>query len=195
MILNYQFRINSAISAGLLGLSLFIYSTSSIAFSEACELVASSAGSAYQTAPLKLASTTAPEQMPVEFELNFSERNNAWFIYESTTLWFASDGCGPMSKAYATQTVEFLPVIKNNQLGQYLVVSSNFIIQTYSSEDLELLAERYDFKLHTLLPSGDTAVFDVGVQASYDQMLELFESDTTIKSARPLLAERRYQLR
>lgn len=184
----------SPIAAGLLVMSLVTFSQASLALDEPCARVAEMAGPAYQTAPLQMGSFTAPDKMPAMFDLTLAERSGAWFIYSSPHSWFA-EGCGPVNRNHQTERFEFAPVLQNHKQGQRVVVTPSFMVKTYKAEELETLAQRYDFKLLTRLPSGTAAIFDVGAQRSYDRMLERLERDTTVQYAVPVLPEKRYRLR
>jgi|GEM_PF-1489988 len=193
-----KYRQHNTILAGLLTLGLMSFSQASMAFTESCQLVAKMAGPAYQTAPLKVGSFTAPETMPAEFKLDYLERSGAWFIYQSEQSWFGKESCAPLTKttqAGKIFTVEFSPVIKNSQESQFAVVTPSFMIKTYNKPDIDKMAQRYGFKLLTELPSGGAAIFDVSGQASYDRMLEILDRDKDIRYAAPVLSEKRYRLR
>ncbi|MEA3404404.1 MAG: hypothetical protein U9R28_01545 [Pseudomonadota bacterium] len=184
-----------SICTGLFGISLMAVSHTSFAFTEACQFVAKMAGPAYETSSFNVASFTTPEQMPKAFELQSVDRSGAWFIYQTEAEWFTKETCAPLSKQYETQKVDFAPVLKNRSQGQYAVVTSSFMLKTYNKEDIHKMAERYGFRLLTLLPSGGAAIFDVSGETSYDRMLEILDRDKDIRYAAPVLSEKRYRLR
>ena len=193
-----KYKQKNAILAGLLTFGLMSVSQTSVAFTEGCQLVSKMAGPAYQTAPQMVGSFTSPETMPTEFELNYLERSGAWFIYQTEQSWFTKETCAPLIKttqAGKMQSVEFSPVIKNSQQGQFAVVTPSFMIKTYNKPDIDKMAQRYGFKLLTELPSGGVAIFDVSGQPSYDRMLEILDRDKDIRYAAPVLSEKRYRLR
>ncbi len=187
--------LQKTVVAGLLGFSLMATTQVSMAFTEGCQLVARMAGPAYDTAPLKVASFTAPEQMPPAFGLEYWERTGAWFIYQTPQSWFTKESCAPLSKRFETTLVEFAPVLQNTKQGQYAVVTPSFMLKTYNKADIDKMAQRYNIRLLTNLPSGGAAIFDVGQQSSYDRMLEIMDRDKDIRYAAPVLSEKRYRLR
>lgn len=184
-----------SILTGLFGISLMAASQSSLAFNEACQFVAKMAGPAYETSSLNVASFTPPDKMPKAFELQSVERSGAWFIYQAEDSWFTKETCAPLSKHYETQKFDFAPVLKNRSQGQYAVVTPSFMLKTHNKEDINKMAERYGFRLLTLLPSGGAAIFDVSGETSYDRMLEILDRDKDIRYAAPVLSEKRYRLR
>ena len=190
-----KYRQKNTILAGLLTFGLLSVSQASMAFTEGCQQVAKMAGPAYQTAPLKVGSFTAPENMPAEFELRYAERSGAWFIYESAESWFTKETCAPLTKTHRSQAFEFSPVVKNSQESQFAVVTPSFMIKTYNKSDIDKMAQRYGFKLLTELPSGGAGIFDVTGHSSYDRMLEILDRDKDIRYAAPVLSEKRYRLR
>ena len=172
-----------------------VLSPTASAFTQGCELVAQMAGPAYEVDNQKVASLIPPEKMPATIKINYLVRSGAWFIYQTDPSWFTKETCAPLNKAHRSSTFEFAPVIKNRKQGQYAVVTSSFMVKTYNKLDINKIAQRYGFKLLTELPSGGSAIFEVGSQVSYDRMLETLDRDKDIRYAAPVLSEKRYQLR
>ncbi|MDG6777328.1 hypothetical protein QCB44_01275 [Thiomicrorhabdus sp. zzn3] len=184
-----------SICSGLLAcLSLFMLPSAN-AFNEACQLVAKMAGPAYVIQENRVASFTPPDKMPEEFELTLLEQNGGWFVYQTQQAWFDKETCALLHKPSDQGRFDFAPVLLNQSTGSHAVVTSSFMIKTYRKQDIEKMAERYHFRLLTLLPSGSAAIFDVGEVASYDRMLETLDRDKDVQVAAPLLSEPRYRLR
>lgn len=188
--------IKKQVFSGLLIFAGFIFSNPVLSFTQACQLVAQMAGPAYETEPLRVASFEGPDDMPSEFGLAFLGQNGAWFIYQAEATWFVDrETCIPKIRLYGNKRFEFSPVLINQQTGHNAVVTPSFMLKTYREEDIHKIAERYDFRLLTLMPSGKAAIFDVSGVASYDKMLEELDRDKDIQFAVPVLAEPRHRLR
>ncbi|WP_178861508.1 hypothetical protein [Thiomicrorhabdus cannonii] len=181
--------------AGLIGLMGLMLAHPAFAFTEACQWVAKMAGPVYSVQPLRVASFTSPEELPETLHLALLERSGGWFIYQTEQAWFGKESCAPVQKVVAHQTFDFVPVLLNQSTGRNAVITSSFMLKTYQKNDIDKMAERYGFKLLTLLPSGNAAIFDVSGVTSYDRMLERLDRDKDVQFAVPVLAEPRYRLR
>jgi hypothetical protein len=183
---------NKALLTGLLAI---MFSGPVSAFTGACQWVAKMAGPGYSVQPLKVASFTAPEELPEGLHLTLLERSGGWFVYQTQASWFTKETCAPVQKVVANTVFDFVPVLLNEATGRNAVVTSSFMLKTYRQGDIDKMAERYGFRLLTLLPSGNAAIFDVSGATSYDRMLEQLDRDKDVQFAVPVLAEPHYRSR
>lgn len=185
-------NVSQALCLGVCGMA---FSAQTWAYTQSCQWVARMAGPAYETSHQHVGSFAAPHTMPSELNLTFVERSGGWFIYETAESWFHKENCAPVAKTVKQTPWTFAPVLRNKRQAQYAVVTPSFMIKTHNKADIELMAERYGFRLLTRLPRGSSAIFDVSGVESYDRMLEELDRDKDIDYAAPVLAEKRYRLR
>lgn len=170
---------------------LSMVTTSATAYLDACKLVTEKAGKSYQVKNNRFASIVAPEKLPKSITASLIERNGMWFIYQTESEQFAKKQCAPQQ----LDGIEIVPVVYNQVSGHNAVINGVFMIKTFLQKDINLIANRYNFRKVTQLPNRFTAIFDVKPQTSYDGLIEKLAQDKGIDKLVPLLSEPRYRAR
>ncbi|MBO1923129.1 hypothetical protein [Thiomicrorhabdus sp. 6S3-12] len=161
-----------------------------------CQLVTQMAGSdVYEAKLQRVASMTAPEDLPAAMGLELLERHGGWYIYQTPEPWFERRTCGPQLRTVQGKNFQFMPVLLNKKTGRNAVLTGTFLLKTYRAKHLDEVIERYGFRLVTRLPKPDTVIIDVKPIQSYDDMIEMLDKDRDVELVAPLMSEPRYQLR
>ena len=186
--------LNNKVSIGLLFL-LMLQSYQAWSFAEPCQLVAQMAGDKgeYKQQPLRIASMTTPNKMPIKWSLSLIENHGAWYVYQTPTTWFNKESCAPIKRSIATDNtlIEFMPVLLNTRTGHNAVITGTFIIKTYRKSDLKKVMQHYHFKGLSPLPNPQSMIVDVKPTDSYDLLIETLDRDNDVILALPLLSEPR----
>lgn len=177
----------------ILGFS-FLYSYQAWSYAESCQLVAKMAGNhEYKQKPMRLATMTQSDEVPLEWHLNLIEQHGAWSIYQTDQAWFLKETCAPITKRNVSngRTIEFMPVLLNKKTGSNAVITGTFIIKTYRKRDLDKVIQRYKFKELSPLPNPQSMIVDVKPTKSYDLLIRTLDRDKDVDLALPLLSEPR----
>jgi hypothetical protein len=176
--------------------SSLLFASSAQAYLLPCQLVTQMAGSKVYEAKLqRIASMTAPQDMPSELNLELLERHGGWYIYYTPFSWFERQTCGPQIKTIEDKQFQFMPVLLNKMTGMNAVLTGTFILKTYRPEHLEEVIKRYGFKMVTRLPKPNTAIIDVKPITSYDDMIEELDKDRDVDLVAPIMSEPRFKPR
>lgn len=189
-----KFSIKTAIQGAFLS-SVFITS-SAHAYLLPCQLVTQMAGSKIYEAKLqRVASMTAPQDLPSEFNLELLERQGGWYVYHTPVSWFERQTCGPQLKTFEQKRFQFMPVLLNKMTGRNAVLTGTFILKTHRAEHLQEVINRYGFKMVTRLPKANAAIIDVKPIQSYDDMIEELDKDRDVDLVAPIMHEPRFKPR
>lgn len=161
-----------------------------------CQLVTQMAGAEIYEAKLqRVASMSAPSDLPSEFNLELLERQGGWYVYHTPFAWFEKQTCGPQLKTFEQKRFQFMPVLLNKMTGRNAVLTGTFILKTYRTEHLQEVIDRYGFKMVTRLPKANTAIIDVKPIQSYDDMIETLDKDRDVDLIAPIMSEPRFKPR